>query len=439
MEISFASARYRTAALAGSILIAEILIFQAGRLWLANHWIESGDLARMERGAALVPSDGSAWDTLGHQRQWSFSDFDLSGAIADYQKALHDDPRDAHYWMDLASAYQLSGEHSMAADAYARAQQVYPASAEVAFYYGNFLLQQQDYPAAFAQLRRAVKGDQSFFPPAISRAWRATGDANLILDQLLPARADAYEQALDYFASIHQGDAALAAWSRLLGLHATIPLRSVFPLFDELIRENRSADSQRIWHEALAAARMSDGSGDGSSVLWNGDFADQFTDGGLGWRWSPMPGVYLSFDSAPPQGSGRSLRMDFNDGSNIQLYEPYEYVPVSPGTSYHFRAMMRTDEITTESGLRFGISDANRPDAVNLVTENFIGTHDWTPVEADVTTGPDTNFLVIRLLRAPSRMFDNKLGGTVWIADISLVPSTAPSAAPAQAVPEPQP
>jgi len=428
--------------LAGSILVAALVIFQAGELWLANHWVASGKLSLMERGAALVPGDGSSWDALGHARQWTFSDFDLSAAIADYEKALRDNPRSAHYWMDLASAYELSGQDAEAEDAYAHAQKVYPASAEVAFYYGNVLLQRQDYPAAFEQLRRAVRGDRSFLPLAISRAWRATGDTTLILEQLLPARPDAYEQAIDYFASIHQGDAALAVWSKLVDLRATVPLPGTFPLFDELIRENRSGDARRIWPQALALAGVPKRQSEGDSLVWNGDFAEEFTDGGLGWRWDPIPGVYLSFDFPPPQGSGRSLRMDFNDGSNVDLSEPYEYIPVLPATSYHFHAMMRTDAITTESGLRFRISDPNQPNAVNIVTDNFTGTRAWTAVDADFTTGPDTRFLEAQLLRPQSRMFDSKLGGTAWIGDVSLVPAPVPSSVPtatsAPAAPEPQ-
>ena len=40
-----------------------------------------------------------------------------------------------------------------------------------------------------------------------------------------------------------------------------------------------------------------------------------------------------------------------------------------------------------------------------------------------MVTGPQTHFLVIGLLREPSRLFDNKLSGSVWIADLSLVPA----------------
>jgi tetratricopeptide (TPR) repeat protein len=427
MEIPIADGRYRAALLAVSILIAAIVCIQAGELWLADRWLASGNLALVERGAALVPSNGSAWDKLGHLRQWNLSNPDLPGAIADYQKALRVDPRAAHYWMDLASAYEASGNDAGAADAYVHAQSVYPDSAEVAFYAGNFLLRLGKYPEAFAELRRAVRTDSSILPMAISRAWHATGDAKQIVEDLLPANVNAYVQAIDYFASIHQTAAALAVWTRLADSQSAVPLRSTFPLFDELISEDRSADARRIWPQALAAASISQQQAAGDSLIWNGDFANDFAGGGLGWRWTGLPGVYLSFESAPAQTAGRALQLDFNDGSNVNLTEPSEYIPVDPGRSYHFHALMRTDAITTESGTRFSVSDPNHPGAVNVLTENFTGTRGWTPVDADLTTGPDTHFLVLRLTRQPSRLFDNKVGGTVWIAGLSLVPAQAES------------
>lgn len=423
MEISLPGVRHRFALLGVSIVIAATVSFQAGELWLARHWLASKDLVPVERGAALIPSDGSAWDDLGHVQQWSLTDPDLAAAIADYRKALRDDPHAAHYWLDLASAYEAAGNDSRAADAYAHAESVYPDSAEVAFYYGNFLLRRGDDSHAFAELRRAVHGDYTLLPLAISRAWHATGNANQIIDDLLPANVNAYVRAIDYFASIRQTEAALAVWSRLADSHSVVPLRSSFPLFDELISEDRSEHARRIWPQAIAAAGLSGASGASQSMIWNGNFSADLAGGGLGWRWADRTGVYLSFESAPAQASGRALRLDFNDGSNIYLTEPSQYVAVEPATSYHFHALMRTDAITTESGLRFSISDPNHQGTVNVETENFTGTRDWTPIDTDLTTGPDTHFLLIRLVRTPSRLFDSKLGGTVWIADISLVPA----------------
>lgn len=423
MELSLTNARHRNVLLAGCVLVAAVLISQAVELWLADHWINSQDVHAVERGAALLPSDGVGWDNLGHLRQWSLGDPDLPGAIADYRRALQDNPRSAHYWMDLASVDEASGDDSGAADAFVHAQAVYPDSAEVAFFYGNFLLRQQDDSRGFAQLRKAVRGDPSLLPLAISRAWRATGDANEITDKLLPPTMDSYLQAMDYFAAIQQCDAALAVWSRLAASKTVVPLSRTFPLLDELIRENRGDDARHVWFQAASGAKLRNGRATSSSLMWNGDFAEDFAGGGLGWRWDPVTGAYLSFDAAPPQGGSRALRLDFNDGLNINLTGPYEYVPVAPGQSYRFHALMRTDQITTESGPRFSIADPNHQGAVNVLTDNFIGTRPWTPVDADFTVGPQTQFVVVRLMRSQSQLFDNKLGGTVWIADLSLVPA----------------
>jgi hypothetical protein len=122
--------------------------------------------------------------------------------------------------------------------------------------------------------------------------------------------------------------------------------------------------------------------------------------------------------------------VDFIGGSNIALGAPSQYVPVEPNRSYHFHASMRTEDITTESGMRFSITDPNHTGALNALTDNFTGSHPWSPVDADVTTGPDTHFLLVRLFRDRSRLFENKLAGTVWIADISLVPSSAQAGPP---------
>jgi len=73
--------------------------------------------------------------------------------------------------------------------------------------------------------------------------------------------------------------------------------------------------------------------------------------------------------------------------------------------------------------MRFAIFDPNHKDAVNVVSDSVTGTQPWTPIDEDVMTGPQTHFLLVRLARYPSRLFDNKLGGTAWIADVSLIPS----------------
>jgi tetratricopeptide (TPR) repeat protein len=410
-----------------SLAIAALVIFQASELWLASRRLDSQQIVQMERGVALVPADGSAWDRLGRVRQWDFLNSDLPGAIEDYWKAVHYDPRSAHFWMDLAVAYEESGDDARARDAYLRAKAVYPASAEVAFYYGNFLLREQEYPAAYLELRRAVTTDPSLLPLAISRTWRSSEDVDELLDNVLPANQEAYLQALDFFASIHEAEPALAVWQRLVALGRGLPLFRIGPFFEVLLREDRAVDARTVWREALVAAGLPVDEPANGNLIWNGNFRRDFLGQGLDWRWTELADAEMEFDPESGPNGSRAVRVDFNGGTNLALDAPRQYVPVEPGRGYHFHAYMRTEGITTESGTRFYVTDPNHEGALNLQTVYFTGSHAWTAVESDFTTGPDTHFLLVRLFRSPSRLFENKLEGTVWIADVAVVETSEPA------------
>ena len=415
----------RPAILVFALAAGALLSYQAGRLWLADYRIRSTRLEVIERGVALEPGNAAAWDLLGRHRQLDFANADPVEALADYQRAVQGDPLSATFWMNLAGAYEANGDLAGARHAFEQARSVYPLSAEVAWNYGNFLLRQDQDAAGYAEIRHAVESDPKLLTLAVSRVWRSSRDVNVLLDRALPADVDAYIQALDYFASVRQTDAALSVWRRLLSLGKTIPLPKTFPFFDELIQDDRSSDAKQVWVEALTAAGLPHHQPPNHSLVWNGGFSRDFDNGGLGWRWNSTSGAAIDFEAAPPSYGVRTVRLDFGGGSNLEISEPMQYIPVEPSRTYHFHGYMRTAEISTESGMRFSVVDFNHNSTVNVLSDNFTGSHPWTAVEMDVTTGADTHFLVVRLLRVGSRLFENKLSGTVWIADVSLVPAEA--------------
>jgi hypothetical protein len=379
----------------------------------------------MERGVALEPENASAWDRLGRARETDFVNPDPAGAVGDFQKAVARVPLSATYWMDLANAYESTGNIPLAREAFNRARAAYPASALVAWGYGNFLLRQGDDASGFAQINHAVRADPSLALPAVSQAWHKTQDANVLLNQVLPATQDAYFQAIDFMVASVQPAGALVIWERLLTLGKPVELRRSFPLLEFLIQSDRAEDARRVWREALIAAGLPHDEPANQSLIWNGDFAKDFLNGGLDWRWSSPFGASIGFDAPPPSSGGRSLRLDFSGGANLDFTEPREFVPVEPSRNYHFHATLRTEGITTESGISFLIGDPNHGAAV-VSTENFTGTHTWTPVDVDYTTSSQTHFLVVQVRRFQSHLFENKLSGTAWIGDVSLTPNSAP-------------
>jgi hypothetical protein len=332
--------------------------------------------------------------------------------------------------MDLARGYESIGDIARAREAFIRAVAVYPASALVAWSYGNFLLRQGDETDGFTQINHALLADPKLVPLAVSRVWHLSQDANLLVNQVLPANQDCYFQAIDFMQAGAQPVAALVIWQRLLSLGQPIELRRSFPLLELLIQSDHAEDASRVWREALAAAGLPHDEPANHSLIWNGDFSRDFLNGGLDWRWSFPFGASIGFD-APPTSGGRSLRLDFSGGVNLDLAEPLEFVPVEANHRYQFHAEMKTEGITTESGVQFLITDPNRH-AINVVTENFTGSHSWTAVDTDFTTGPSTHFLLVQLHRLPSRLFENKLSGTIWVGDVQLTASNAPEPSPSK-------
>jgi hypothetical protein len=428
VEPTFEGTGTRSAILAFAVCLVALLCYQAGKLWLADRDIRSNSLQKLERGAALEPGNADAWDALGRFRQLDFTNPDPSGALADYQRAVRANPLSAHHWMNLAEAYEADGEVAQAREAFQHARSVYPLSAEVSWNYGNFLLRQDQPADGYAEIQHAVRSDPTLLTLAISRTWRASRDVNILLDQVLPGDADAYLQALDYFANSKQMDPALVVWQRLVGLGKPIVLAKSFPFIDELIAEDRSADAKKVWTEALAISGLNHNEPLKHSLIWNGDFAQDFIGGGLGWRWQTPIGAGFTFDTVPEAYGVRSAQIYFGGGSNPELSEPKQYVAVEPNRSYRFHAYMRTESVTTEMGMRFSITDPNHLNAVHVMTENLTGSHPWTATDMDVVTGPETHFLLVQLQRYPSRLFDNKLSGTLWIADVSLIVAESPAA-----------
>jgi tetratricopeptide (TPR) repeat protein len=420
VALALESFKDRRVVAAVSIVISALICYQAARNWLADFRLQSSDSRTMERGVALEPGNGNAWDRLGRYHQWNLENPDPAQAIGEFEHATHDDPRSAHFLMDLAGAYEAAGDSARSKEAWERARSVYPASAEVDWNFANFLLRQRQFSEAYAEIHKAVLADPKYLPLAISRVWRSSRDVNQLLDHVLPPENKAYFEALDFFASNQLVDPGLEVWRRLILLGQPFHIELCFPFLNEVIQENRSSEAREIWDGALKSAGVGRGNSAESSLLWNGDFSQDFVNGGLGWRWSSPLGTVIDFD-LPPQGvAGRSVRIDFGGGVNLDLNEPIQYVPVEPGRTYHFKGFIRTESISTESGMRFLICDSAHPDTIRELTEGITGTKTWTLAEVDIAAGPDTHFLVVSLRRIPSRLFENKLSGTVWIAGLSL-------------------
>ncbi len=424
MNISLDSNSQRFALLALALGLAVLFCYQGVKLALASHRVLSGDLPKIQSAVALEPGNAEYRDLLGRYLQFQLDQPDLEAAASSFSSATKLSPRTARYWMDLAVARENLGQIDEAQACFGRALAAYPQSAQVHWEYGNFLLREQNIEEALTQIRGAVASDPQLTYIAITRVWRATESPARVLS-VLPRRSAAFIQAVNFFSDNHSLSSGLEIWNELIALKQPFELPDTFQFFDELIKEGRSSDAERAWLQALAASNQPHQAPANGSVIWNGGFEQDIENGGLGWRVQPASGMSMDYDESIYHSGARSLRLDFEGGSNVDLAQPLEIVPVQPDHAYHFRGFIRTENITTESGLRVYILDPQRQNAVLLATDNLVGTHAWTEVAGDVRSSSNTNFLVVQVRRTPSRLFENKLGGSAWIDDLSLVPANS--------------
>jgi tetratricopeptide (TPR) repeat protein len=394
----------------------------SGFAWYADHLAGSSAPSDWVRAAQIEPGNGEYWYKLGFNREWDLNDTDGSQVITYLRRAVAIDPRSANYWLALASAYELAGQIPQAREAFHTALQDYPASADAHWRFGSFLLRQGDTKQGYAETHFALQNDPRLIPLAISRVWAATHDADALLNDVLPNSLESQEEALGAFCNDDQIEPALAVWKYMVAGGKPIPIEAVFPLDNILLGASRVDDAREVWRQALVASGHPDEAKTGNSVVFNGGFEDDATNGGLDWHLVPTSGVNYDYDSANPHSGKRALRLTFDGDQNPDVQSVSQTVTVQPNTRYHFEGFIRTTGITSESGPRFSITLAGSTQPP-IILDNFTGNHPWEKQSADFTTGSDEHVLVLQLLRPKSVRFSNSLAGTAWVDDISIVPA----------------
>ncbi len=421
MQIQFTGAARRWLFFLGVFLIAAVIAIFALKNGVAETDALSTEPEKWLRAAQLEPGNADNWYRLGRYRQLDFEHSDLPLAISYFRRAVAIDPGTAIYWLDLSGAEEMQGDMVEARRTLEKALSVYPASAEVAWRYGNFLLRQGEMGPAYAQIHRAVAADSKLAALAISRCWRSDHDIERILNEALPATSSVYWPALRFLVSEGELDAALSVWKRLQALHPNDPLSWSFALLDPLIERGRIDDAVAVWKQALALAGLRE-LYSSPSLVWDGGFESDFTDGGFGWQHKNAEGFIIDFDTETRRSGARSLRVSFDGSQNIAFVNAWQLVAVQPNTHYRFAGYLRTQDISTDTGMHLAITFSRNPEQSYLLTPNETGSKPWTLEELDFTTGPQTRVIHVMLARQPSLKFDNKLRGTVWVDDVSLVP-----------------
>jgi tetratricopeptide (TPR) repeat protein len=385
------------------------------RAYLASHLAATPTLSNLNKATRLEPSNAEYRELLG--RNLAFLGANLNDAIASYRTAVYLNPYVARYWLDLAGAYQVAGRTSEQEQSVEQAVEADPTTPHVAWEAANFFLVQGDQERALRNFRVVLANDPEAVDSALQLCWRATGDANQILDRALPRRAELYLSFLRLLISEQEVAAAENVWNHLIALNQEFSTKGAFPYFRFLIAKREVTAAQSAWQQLAGVNRsLQPYLPSRENLVVNGGFEENVLNGGFDWSYESNAYVGLAIDTSVFFNGTRSLSITFN-GHNPVDAGILQFVPVKANTNYEFSAEYKTEDIDSASGPRFGIADAYS-DTSYVLTDDALGTNPWRVQHARFLTGPNTNLVLLKIVRQPA---DPLIRGKLWIDDLKLV------------------
>lgn len=373
------------------------------------------DVPNLQRAIRLEPANAEYRELLG--RNFALSTANLDEAIANYRSAVHLNPYDARSWLDLAGAYQIAGRTTEQAESVERAVEADPNTPHVAWEAANFFLIQGDREKALRYFGVVMANDPQLVDAALQLCWRATGDANQIVTQVLPPRPDLYLSFLHLLIAKQDVGAAEQVWKQLIALNQEFSPKLAFPYFRLLLAKQEVAAAQTAWQQAAGVNRSLQAYlPSHQNLVVNGGFEENILNGGFDWWYQSNPHTAVAIDTSEFSGGTRSLSITF-DGQNPEDAGIFQFIPVKPNTQYEFSAQYRSEELDTASGPRFSIADAYTGTSY-VRTDDILGTNPWHPEQAQFHTGPNTKLLLLKIVRDPASPL---IRGKLWIDELKLV------------------
>jgi len=415
MPIELRSTLRKFSFAAACCILVGLYLHLALRAYLASHLAASPDLSNLNKAIRLEPSNAEYRDLLG--RSLAFSGTNLNDAIANYRTAVHLNPYVAWYWLDLAGAYQMAGHTSEQEQSVEQAVVADPTTPQVAWVAANFFLVQGDQESALRNFRVVLGNDPEAVDSALQLCWRATGDANQILGRALPRRPDLYLSFLRLLISKQEVAAAEDVWNHLIALNQEFSTKDAFRYFRFLIEKQEVVAAQTECQQLAGINRsLLPYLPSRENLVVNGGFEENVLNGGFDWWYESNPHAALAIDTSEFYGGTRSLSVTF-DGQNPADAGIFQFVVVKPHTEYDFSAESRTEDIESASGPRFDIVDAYT-NAPYVLTDDLLGTNPWRLQQAQFQTGPNTNLVLLKIVRQPAGPL---IRGKLWVDDLRLV------------------
>jgi len=364
-----------------------------------------------------LPSYPDPFYRLGLFYQWDIRNMDLKESLNYLLKAIEKNPLEQDYWLNLARIYQRRGNNKASERALENAILVFPTGYQGRWVSGNLLLQQRELEKALPHFSYILANYPNQSSMVYDVLGKAIDDPDFILEKLLPKDPVSLRQYLLYLYEAGDKEAAEKAWQKR-DLFAFKPDRNeTLRHIDFLISRGDLNEAFLIWKARLQEEGLpvpSDG-----NLITNGRFEkEKILGGGFDWKIGKVPGAEISFDPSITSEGKSSLKIVFNGKENVNFAHIYQFVPLKPDTEYVLKANMKTQAVTTKSGLKIEVSGVGP--AFYKASEPLTGDNDWKELMVAFRTPPQSQGGLVRIRREKTDKFDRFISGTVWLDHVRL-------------------
>ncbi len=367
--------------------------------------------------ASIDPSNPDPFQRLGVLHQWNLLQVNLEEAAQYFQKAIEKNPLEQEYWLQLARIFQRMEEAGASKHALENAILVSPTSYRGRWVAGNLMLQQGELERAlphFAYILAHYPNQSSL----VYEVWgKAVDDPNFILERLIPKDPSALNQYLAYLYGIKDTESAKKAWAKLGSLGYRADRRETIRHIDFLISRRELTEAALIWKARLQEEGLAPPS-DGNTVTNGGFEMEKVLGGGFDWRIRTVAGSEVSFDHSIAFEGESSLKIAFNGKENVDFHHIYQYVTLKPNTDYRLKAHMKTEGVTTKSGLKMEVLGVGP--RFYGASESLTGDNAWKELTVPFRTPAKSQGGMIRVRRTRTDKFDRFIAGTVWVDNVQI-------------------
>ncbi|HXX34866.1 MAG TPA: carbohydrate binding domain-containing protein, partial [Thermodesulfobacteriota bacterium] len=348
------------------------------------------------RATRLAPSNSDPYYRLGLFYQWQLRHIDLKESAYYLGKAIELNPLEQEYWLNLAKVYQRMGESTLLERALKNAISVFPTSYRGRWVSANLFLQQGDFEKALPHFSYVL----AYYPNQCATVYdvleKAVSDSDFILEKIVPKDSSSFRQYLSYLYETGDKDSARKAWAKRFSFGYQVDRGQTLRHIEFLISRGEFNEAFQVWNSRLQEEALP--ISEDSNLITNGGFEkEKILGGGFDWKIEKVPGAEVSFDPSVAFEGKRSLKIAFDGKENVDFYHVYQFVPLKSDTEYVLTANVKTQAVTTKSGLKIEVIGIGQ--AFQRQSQSLTGDNEWKELIVSFRTPAQLQGGLVRVRR----------------------------------------